>query len=117
MSRDTDLTYRRLNMVETAWNPACSFCGATRLADLVRAGDRDYWICSKCIEHPVLEDELPGDVICTFCLQVISRRRDGSSPGDIVVARRGAVLCQDCLQICVQLIAEGRALRARRPQT
>ena len=93
------------------WNPACSFCGATPPAELVRAGGRDYWICAQCVDEPMLEDTVPTGIVCTFCEEPIR----ASAGRNVVAARRGAVLCSSCVEVCVQILAESRALRAARP--
>jgi hypothetical protein len=104
-------------MKQTEWDPACSCCGARPPAELVRAGGRDFWICSACVERPLVEDMDGSDVRCTFCEERI-RQVAGSGAAverQIVAARHGAVRCRECTQVCRQLISEGRALRASRP--
>lgn len=105
-------------MPETGWNPACSFCGARPPAELVRAGGRDYWICSHCIDEPVIEDRVVPDAVCTFCEKSIRRSRSVSETAErqVVAARRGVVLCNECVRLCAQIIAEDRARRAQRPR-
>ena len=105
-------------MTQTEWDPACSFCGAKPPSELVRAGGRDFWICSACVERPVVEDIDGSDIRCTFCEEGF-RQIPGSGAlveRQVVVARHGAVLCAECLQVCRQIISEDRALRARRPR-
>lgn len=105
-------------MKETKWDPACSFCGARPPSELVRAGGRDFWICSACVERPAVEDIDNSDVRCTFCEERI-RHTTGSGVSaerQVAVAGRGAVLCTECIQVCRQIISEDRAFRARRPR-
>jgi hypothetical protein len=99
-------------MTEIMWNPACSFCGATPPAELVRAGGRDYWICAQCVDEPMVDDGIASGAVCTFRQEPIL----ASAGRDIVAARRGAVLCRSCIEICAQLLSESRALRATRPR-
>ena len=100
---------RRLEIgAQNMWNrqsdPSCSFCGS-RTEHLVRAGGRDYWICGGCIDCPVIADSLMTQR-CTFCEQPLSVTRPA------VAARRGTVLCRDCLPVCIQLLDEARQRRA-----
>jgi RimJ/RimL family protein N-acetyltransferase len=37
-------------------DPACSFCGAKPPGEFVRAGGRNFWVCSGCVARPVVED-------------------------------------------------------------
>jgi len=101
---------------ETEWDPACSFCGARPPSELVRAGGRDFWICSACVERPVVEDVAGSDVRCTFCEEPVRQiaASGASVQREVAAARRGAVLCTECIQVCRQIISEDRALRARR---
>jgi hypothetical protein len=43
------------------FDPACSFCSARPPAELVRAGGRDFWICSACVNRPVVEGAIGDD--------------------------------------------------------
>jgi hypothetical protein len=105
-------------MTQIERDPACSFCGAGLPSELVRAGGRDFWICSACVERPLVEDIGGSDVACTFCEKQI--RHIGGSRAfverQVAAARRGAVLCTECIQICRQIISEDRAIRARSPR-
>jgi hypothetical protein len=103
------------SMSDTEWNPACSFCGAMLPVELVRAGGRDYWICSRCIDQPTIEDRVAADAVCTFCEEPIAGCPTSlrSVSRKVVAARHGAVLCSDCIDVCTHLIAEGRARRVR----
>jgi hypothetical protein len=86
--------------------PVCSFCGSPRRDQLIRAGSRDHWICWRCVARPVAEDAVQEGMPCTFCQEPI----DGSRR-TIVIAKRGAVLCNECLRVCFQIIKDTRALR------
>src|SRR4029453_12364118 len=98
-------------MKETEWDPACSFCGVRPPAELVRAGGRDFWICSKCVEQPAVEDIHGSDVRCTFCEERIRQLPRSGALVDrhVAAARRGAVLCTECIEVCRQIISEDRA--------
>jgi hypothetical protein len=97
-------------MTATDKVPTCSFCGSTRLDQLIRAGGRDYWICWRCVAGPVAEDVVQDGMPCTFCEQPIN-----AVDRTIVIARRGAVLCSECLRVCFQIIKEERARRGKIP--
>jgi hypothetical protein len=102
-------------MIRGAWDPTCSFCGARPPAELVRADGRDYWICADCIDHPVIHDSVSPGTLCTFCQVPLSDGSGASGAARVAVAaRRSTVLCSECLPVCVHLIGEGRALKARR---
>ena len=88
--------------------PLCSFCGNRRLDQLIRAGARDYWICWRCVARPVAEDVVQEGMPCTFCEQPID-----AVDRTIVIARRGAVLCSECLRVCFRIIKEERARRGK----
>ena len=88
----------------------CSFCGDSRRDRLIRAGARDRWICWRCVARPVAEDVVQEGRPCTFCEEPI----DGHARS-IVIARRGAVLCNECLRVCFQIIKEERARRGNTP--
>ena len=75
---------------------------------MIRAGARDYWICWRCVARPVAEDVVQEGMPCTFCEQPID-----AVDRTIVIARRGAVLCSECLRVCFQIIKEERARRGK----
>jgi hypothetical protein len=101
-------------MSQAERDPTCSFCGATLPSELVRAGGRDFWICSACVERPPVGDIFGSDVICTFCeKQARQMNRSGTfREREVAAAHRGVVLCTECIQVCRQIISEDRAIRA-----
>jgi hypothetical protein len=94
--------------------PACSFCGARPPAELIRAGGRPFFICSTCVEQPRLEDPVTSDALCAFCELPLTgtRVRAGTVRRVVAVSRRSLMLCDECVRVCVQILAEDR--RARR---
>lgn len=93
--------------------PACSFCGGQQRR-LIRAGGRNFWICAECIRTPVVTEAIEPDTLCTFCRESPHSGPDGN-PREVVGARSGAVICADCLTVCVQLLEESERLRSDRP--
>lgn len=96
--------------------PRCSFCLNSTRTELVRAGGRDFWICSACVQQPVVEDLVEGSSVCTFCQRRITSRwaTFRGKPRSPAVARRGHLLCSGCLTVCADIIAEDRAFAASR---
>lgn len=89
------------------WDPTCSFCGSRVVEGLVRAGSKDYWICKGCVEQPTVEDSILAGTRCTFCEELLSGTRV------VVAAKRGTVLCVECLDICVRILLEDQFFKAK----
>jgi hypothetical protein len=91
----------------------CSFCGMASVDELIRAGGEDHWICFKCVAEPVVivEGALFTKAPCTFCGCVAGF--DNMSERHIVVARRGAFLCDECLEVAIHYMGEAKARRVR----
>src|SRR6266571_2204839 len=105
-------------MSSVEWKPACSFCGSGTNGELVRSGGRDYWICSMCVDRPTVDDSVAPGTLCTFCERPVEKVA-GLLRGAIrtvAAARRGVMICSECLPVCVDIITEERGLRARRPR-
>jgi len=90
------------------WDPSCSFCGSHREEELIRAGARDHWICGRCVEQPAVAQSIGANARCTFCEELIGHNRP------VAAANSGAIICTDCLKICVQILEEDRQFKARR---
>ncbi len=90
---------------EADWNPTCSFCGFRGERELIRAGSRELWICADCVELPVAGDSIVEGTRCTFCEEPLGGTRF------IAVSKGHAVLCNECLKICIQIIADDRKFR------
>jgi hypothetical protein len=82
--------------------PTCSFCGSATSDRYV--GGYGNNICRECVEHPQLSDTLPADAVCALC----HREMTGSTGPTraIVACRHGVVLCDDCLRIAREILAE-----------
>lgn len=100
-------------MSNVEWHPACSFCDFGSNGELVRAGERDCWICSQCVDQPIVEDSVAPGTLCTFCEQPVGQPVAlwRGAARTVAGARRGVVICSDCLPVCVGIVAEDRALR------
>jgi hypothetical protein len=107
-----------VSLGNSEWKPACSFCGSEVDRGLVRAGGRDYWICSLCVDRPTVEDSVAPGTPCTFCEWPVRKATSllRGAVRTVAAARRGVMICSECLPVCAGIITEDRRLWGRHPR-